>query len=84
MFGEFAPLSSGTHPGSTGPSTSASAATENMLVDDCDSYLDGCSVFSGISDDSHSNADFSGSGLVETPVRPADIETAYRMVWVGG
>ena len=54
--GEFPPLSSATRPRSAGhpPSTSASASAAissegfDSIVDDvCDSYLDGCSVFSG-------------------------------------
>ena len=70
------------HPPSTSASTSASASaaisTEGFdsIVDDvCDSYLDGCSVFSGISDDPDSDIDFSSVGSVKSPVRPASIET---------
>ena len=82
--GEFPPLSSATRPRSAGhpPSTSASASAAissegfDSIVDDvCDSYLDGCSVFSGISDDSDSDIDFSSVGSVKSPVRPASMET---------
>ena len=78
--GEFPPLSSATRPRSMEPPPSASAAirTEGFdsIVDDvCDSYLDGCSVFSGNSDDSDSATDFSSGGSVESPVRPAGMET---------
>ena len=77
---EFPPLLSVTRPLSARPLPSASAAicTEvfDSIVDDvCDSYLDGCSVFSRITDDSDSDADFSSGGSVETPVRPAGMET---------
>ena len=81
---EFPPLSSATRPRSAGhpPSTSASASAAissegfDSIVDDvCDSYLDGCSVFSGISDDSDSDIDFSSVGSVKSPVRPASMET---------
>jgi len=74
--GEFPPLSSATHPWSAGhpPSTSASASAAissegfDRIVDDvCDSYLDGCSFFSGISDDSDSDIDFSSVGSVKIP-----------------
>ena len=82
--GEFPPLSSATRPPSAGhpPSTFASASATissegfDSIVDDvCDSYLDGCSVFSGISDDSDSDIDFSSVGSVKSPVRPASMET---------
>ena len=82
--GEFPPLSSATRPRSAGhpPSTSASASAAvssegfDSIVDDvCDSYLDGCSVFSGVSDDSDSDIDFSSIGSVKSPVRPASMET---------
>ena len=82
--GEFPPLSSATGPRSAGhpPSTSASASAAissegfDSIVDDvCDSYLDGCTVFSGISDDSDSEIDFSSVGSVKSPVRPASLET---------
>ena len=78
--GEFPPLSSATCPRSVEapPSASAAISTEGFdsIVDDvCDSYLDGCSVFSGISDDSDSDTDFSSGGSVESPVRPAGMET---------
>ena len=67
-------------PPSTSASASASAAlsTEGFdsIVDDvCDSYLDGCSVFFGISEHSDSDIDFSSVGSVEIPVRPAGMET---------
>ena len=45
------------------------------MDDVCDSYLDSCSVFSGISDDSDSDIDFSSVGSVKSPVRPASMET---------
>ena len=53
----FPPFSSANRPRSVEPPPSASAAisTEgfhSIVEDVCDSYLDGCSVFSGISDDS--------------------------------
>ena len=76
--GEFPPLSSATRPRSVEPPPSASAAISSggSIVDDvCDSYLDGCSVFSGISDDSDSDTDFSSGGSVKSPVRPASMET---------
>ena len=81
---DFPPLSSTTRPRSAGhpPSTSASASAAistdgfDSIVDDaCDSYLDGCSVFSGISDDSDRDIDFSSVGSVKSPVRPASMET---------
>ena len=84
LVGEFPPLSSATRPRSAGqpPSTSASASAAisseglDSIVDDVsDYYLDGCSVFSGISDDSDSDIDFSSVGSVKSPVRPASMET---------
>ena len=72
-MGEFPPLSSANRSRSVEPPPSAPAEiiTEGFdsIVDDVrDSYLDGCSVFSGIFDDSDSDTDFSS---VESPVRPA-------------
>ena len=77
--GEFPPLSSATRPRSVEPPPSASAAisTEGFdsIVDDvCDSYLDGCSVSAGISDDSDSDTDFSSGGSVESTVTPAGMD----------
>ena len=81
---EFPPLPSATRPRSAGhlPSTSASASAaistegfDSIMDDVYDSYLDGCTVFSGTSEDSDSDIDFFSVGSVKRFVRPASMET---------